>query len=209
MLLSRHDHRATALFAADLAGRASMIEKPVGLKNDPARRDDLYGPVEQSALLKTGRLPEAYYDKDNDTPWGLLPDESRSNILWQVTAGLLDKQPEFAAAYLALALDKGLKNDDYAKELKTLNDDWKKHLSQLGAAHDHVHGAMTKTYNRVSCPACSMLTSLACRDAGVYALFQEMLSLKPADRRIYLQDRGLTPLLYRIVQNGPASAPKI
>ena len=98
--------------------------KNSGRKDDPARRQDLHGPFEIFTISKTGRLPEAFYEPGDPEPWGLLPEESRSNILWQVTAGIMDHTPALGAAYMALALDRSLGDEDYALELGKLHKDW-------------------------------------------------------------------------------------
>jgi len=47
----------------------------------------------------------------------------------------------------------------------------------------------------LSCPACSTLTALACQDAGIQAVFKDLLPLGVADRRRLLSEKGLMPLL--------------
>lgn len=169
--------------------------KNSGRKDDPARRQDLHGPFEIFTRTKTGRLPEAFYEPGDPEPWGLLPEESRSNILWQVTAGIMDHTPSLAAAYMALALDRGLSDDDYALELGKLHKDWTRYIEYSGTIRDHHHGVMSRTYHSISCPACNILTAVACRDEGMHKVFQEMLTLKPAERRALLSARGLAPMM--------------
>ncbi len=169
--------------------RALMQFKASERKDDPARRPGLHGPYEELVLMNTGRLPDDYFTANDPEPWGLRIEESRSNILWQVLSGLLDTKPDFAAAYMGLALDRTLNDADYARELGNLHKDWRKHNGP------HVHHNLGHAYRSVACPACSVVTALACRDAGMHALFQEMLPLSAQDRRQLLQDHNLTPLL--------------
>ncbi len=169
--------------------------KSTGKKDDPARTQGIHGPYEELMLRRTGKLPPGYYSEKDPQPWGMRPQESRSNILWQVLSGIMDRHPEFATNYLALALDSGLGNKEYKKELKKLNGNWGDYLDNAGVFRDHVHSAMKHTYDRVACPACTMLTSLACEDKGMRAVFQELLPLNMADRRKLLVEKGLMPLL--------------
>jgi hypothetical protein len=66
-------------------------------RNDPMRQQDRHGPYEELTLRKTGKLSSDYYEDGNDEPWGLRVQESRSNILWQVLSGAMDKHPDFAS----------------------------------------------------------------------------------------------------------------
>jgi hypothetical protein len=130
--------------------------------------------------------------------------ESRSNILWQVIAGVLDRQPDFAATYMALALDNALSDEDYAHEIRQLHKDWAHYLKDAGALRDHKHGSgMRSVYHSIACPACNILTALAVRDPGMRAVFEEMRSLAPQERRELLAAKGLLPFL-KIVIPGPA-----
>ncbi len=107
----------------------------------------------------------------------------------------MDKHPEFGANYMALSLDNALGDEHYAKELRSLNKSWGDFLDHAGVFRDHHHTAMGHTYMRVACPACSALTALACQDAGMQAVFKEMLPLGMGDRRKLLSEKGLMPLL--------------
>jgi hypothetical protein len=173
-------------------------------KNDPARMLDIHGPYEELTLRKTGKLPAEYYDYGDETPWGLRVLESRSNILWQVLSGAMDKAPDFAAYYMALALDSALSDDDYAKELKKLNKDWGDYQFMSHLHGDHTHTSMSHVYGRVACPACSMLTALSVRDKGMNDLFKELIPLSPKDRKEYLSEKGLLGLLDKMI---PDQAP--
>lgn len=164
-------------------------------KDDPSRRQGIHGPYETAVLLRTGKLPPEYYEEGDPEPWGLRIRESRSNILWQVLSGLMNSHSEFGTAYLTLALDRSLDDDDYTIELRKLNKNWGDFLEKASVIRDHHHTAMTHTYNRVSCPACSTLTALACQDAEMHALFMEMIPLSSANRRKFLSEKGLLPLL--------------
>ncbi len=199
-MLLRHEHRRAlnALGIGETLITELMAFKASERKDDPTRSLNLHGPYEELVLMNTGRLPDDYYAPGDDTPWGLRLEESRSNILWQVVSGLLDQSPDFAANYLGLALDKTLGADDYAKELTQLHTDWRRHHGP----HVH-HQSMGAAYRSVACPACSVVTALACRDAGMHALFQELQPLNPADRRQLLQDKQLMPLLKLMIPSAP------
>ena len=164
-------------------------------KNDPTREQDRHGPYEELTLRKTGKLPADYYEDGSETPWGLRVMESRSNILWQVLSGAMDKYPDFAANYMALTLDMALSDDDYTKELKKLNKDWGDYQFVSGLHGDHQHSSMSHVYKRVACPACSMLTALSIRDASMKDLFVEMQPMKPQDRKAFLSEKGLLGML--------------
>lgn len=175
-------------------------------KDDPQRRQGLHGPYEELHLMKKGTLPDTYFATGDPEPWSLLVQESRSNLLWQVVSGMLDKQPDFAATYMGLALDLGLSDDDYAKELDSVHKDFRHFMQHASQTQDHHHRSMGDIYRSVSCPACSVLTSLACHDPQMHSLFQDMLPLKPDDRRALLAEKGLAPLLAATVQTGPKPA---
>ncbi len=199
-------HRA-ALEKADITADMMtelMRFKASENKADPARLPGLHGPYEELVLTRTGKLPDDYFEPGNDTPWNLRPQESRSNILWQVLSGVMDHAPDFAAAYMALALDRGLADTDYAHELRNLHKDWGRYIEHAGLIRDHQHSRMHHIYKSVACPACSILTATACRDPGMNALFREMLPLKAAERRELLQQRGLTPLLTIMIPEKPS-----
>lgn len=168
-------------------------------KNDPSREQDRHGPYEELTLRKTGKLPSDYYDGISETPWGLRVMESRSNILWQVLSGAMDRHADFAANYMALALDMALDDNDYTKELKKLNKDWGDYQFVSGLHGDHQHSSMSFVYGRVACPACSMLTALSIRDAGMKDLFIEMQPMTPKDRKEFLSEKGLLGMLDKMI----------
>ena len=168
-------------------------------KDDPQRRQGIHGPYEELTLYRTGRLPADYYEPDSEEPWGLRVAESRSNLLWQVLSGILDNRPEFAASYMALALDKALSDNDYSKELNSLNSRWRHYWEHAGSIRDHDHGVMRQSYHRVDCPACSTLTALSIVDEQMHALFKKMLPLTPTERQEYLASKGLMPLLDKMI----------
>lgn len=180
-----------------------MAFKASERKNDPERQTGLHGPYEEMVLLKSGRLPDDYYEEGDGEPWGLRVQESRSNLLWQVTSGLMDRYPEFGGAYMALALDHGLGKDDYARELQKLNKDWRGYIEHAGIFNDHHHKSMGHIYRSVACPACSVLTSMASQNERVIRLFKEMSAFKPNDRRQFLEDKGLLPLLNTMISDLP------
>ncbi len=162
-------------------------------KDDPDRVEGIRGPYEIMHLRKFGRLPPG--------SWNLREEESRSGIIWQVLSGSMDKHPSFAAAYLSLALDSALNLEDYIKELRGLNKRWGDYLDREHLTSDHHHSVMHSTYERVACVQCSMLTALAVQDSAMHDLFvNELLPLKtPKDRQAYLAEKGLTPLLDKII----------
>lgn len=182
-----------------------MAFKATEWKDDPERLQGLHGPYEEMILLRTGKLPADYYEAGSDEPWGLRMEESRSNILWQVTSGMMDSYPEFGGAYMAFALDHGLGVKEYASELQGLHKDWRNYIEHAGLQRDHKHQSMGHIYRSVACPACSVLTAMASRDAGMIALFKSMVNLKPSERREFLSEKGLLPYLNVIV---PEIAPK-
>lgn len=164
-------------------------------KDDPERRLGIHGPYEELMIMKTGKLPELYFDEGDPAPWGLRVSDSRSSILWQVLSGVLDRQPEFASSYMALALDNALSDDDYSRELGKMHKDFRSYMDHAGVLRDHHHRAMTHVYKSVACPACTLLASLAVKDEKMHALFKEMLPMSPAGRRQHLSERGLMPVL--------------
>lgn len=191
-----------------------MAFKETEQKNDPARVQGIHGPYEEMVLTKTGKLPEDYYEDGDgdDEPWGLRIPESRSNILWQVTSGMMDRYPEFGGAYMALALDHGLGDKEYVTELTGLHRDWRNYVEHAGLLNDHQHQTMGHIYRSVACPACSVLTAMASRDEKMITLFKSMTGLKPAERREFLRDRGLLPYMDMMIPDskGPVftSSPK-
>ena len=206
-LLGGHHHKVdlSSFNIGEKAVAELMAFKAAERKDDPARLQEIHGPYEELTIRKTGKLPADYYAAGDPEPWGLRVRESRSNILWQVLSGVMDKHYEFGANYMALALDNALDDDDYAKELRKLNKSWGDFLDHAGVFRDHQHSAMGHTYARVACPACSMLTALACQDAGMQIVFKELLPLGIADRRKLLSERGLMPLLDTMI---PDSKPQ-
>jgi hypothetical protein len=178
----------------------SAIEKLMAFKeserkDDPSRHQDIYGPYEVLTIHQRGRLPDDYYVEGDDIPWGLRVAESRSNILFQIVSGMMDKHPDFAAPYLGLALDRSLADEDYVTELGKLNKDWNKFIEQTTMPMGHQHQAMRTTYSRVPCAACSMLTALAVNDKGMGEIFNDLVGLKPEERVAALKKKGLMPLL--------------
>lgn len=168
-------------------------------KDDPNRFQGLHGPHEELVICKTGRLPNDYYEDESDEPWGLRIQESRSNILWQVTSGMMDSYPEFGGAYMALALDHGLDDQDYLKEITKLHNDWRHYMEHAGLLSDHKHQSMGHIYRIVVCPACSVLTAMASQNDAFISLFKEMRGLKPGDRMEFLKEKGLLPYLNMMV----------
>ncbi|MBM3602418.1 MAG: hypothetical protein FJX22_01370 [Alphaproteobacteria bacterium] len=164
-------------------------------KDDPSRYQGIHGPYEVLTIHETGRLPDDYYAEGDDIPWGLRVAESRSNILYQSVSGMLDKYPEYAAAYLGLALARSLADEDYVTELGQLNEDWNKFIERASLPMGHQHRAMRTTYSGVSCAACSLLTALAVSDKGMGEIFNDLLGLKPEERVEALTVKGLMPLL--------------
>ncbi len=172
-----------------------MALKSTERKDDPERRQDLYGPYEELVMQATGRLPEGYYEVGDDAPWGLLLHESRSNILWQVLSGMIDHRPEFAAAYMGLALDHSLSVDEYARELGKIHHNWRQYHATQNIFSNHRHQAMKDQYHAVSCPACSVLTSMVCQDPKMNELFQKLIPMTIDERKFFLEEQGFAPLL--------------
>lgn len=189
----------TSLFnAASDAGeslRAVQEIKKTACKEDPARKSGLHGPYEEAHLLQTGRLPDTYYDADGGEPWGLLTSESRSNILWQALSGMLDRQPDFGSVYMGLSLDRTLDDAYYAHELKSLHGSFRSYLEKSAEPSHAHHRRMGGYFHAASCPACSVLTSMACQDAGLNEIFRSFTGLKSGDRAALLREKGFAPLL--------------
>lgn len=183
--------------------RTVQAIKQTALKHDPARQPGLHGPYEEAHLLETGRLPAAYYDAADDAPWGLLIPESRSNILWQSLSGMLDRQPDFGSAYMGLSLDRGIDGGDYARELKSLNGSFRSYLEKSAEPSHAHHRRMGSLYHSTSCPACNVLTSMACQDAGLGEIFKSITGLKSADRVAALRENGFTPLFNVLIPDAP------
>lgn len=164
-------------------------------KNDPERRQELYGPYEEIVRMKTGRLPDDYYEEGDDMPWGLRVEESRSSILWQVLSGILDHRPEFAAAYMAVSMDLALDNQSYEKELMRLNKQWLEFNQTSRGLSDHQHKSISRIYGSIACPACSVLTAMVCEDEGMNRLFKDLLKLDTNERKEFMDHFGYGPLL--------------
>ena len=180
----------------DLAGYQTMlqvmIDKKNSDKNDPNRRNDLYGPYPVFVRANTGRLPESYYDENDPEPWGLFLNESRSGVLWQTLSGMMDNDQGFAGAYLELALDTSLSVDDYARELAKLNGSWISYMNRNTHLHDHHHSL----YHSVSCAGCTALAAVTVQSSEMTKFFKENLhGLLPKDRLAFLQEKKLLPLL--------------
>ena len=180
---------------------AKLIQRLVAFKagqrkDDPERRQGIHGPYEEIVLIKTGKLPIDYYEEGDDVPWGLLVAESRSGILWQVLSGILDHRPEFAAAYMGVAMDLTLNDEMYERELRRLNNEWSGFNQSSKAINDHRHhSSMRRTYSSVACPACSVLTAMVCEDEGMNRLFQSLKDLSVEGRREFLEYQGFGSLL--------------
>lgn len=172
-------------------------------KDDPERRQGLHGPYEELSIHKTGRLPDDYYQEGDDIPWGLRIQESRSNILWQVLSGMLDHLPEFAAAYMGLALDQSLDIDHFSQELQKIHKSWAEYHSTRTIFNNHRHGAMKGKYQSVTCPACSVLTALVCQDDAMNKLFQKLLPMSMEERNHFMTEQGFAPLLQVMIPNQP------
>jgi hypothetical protein len=168
-------------------------------KDDPSRLQEIYGPYEIAMMAAKGRLPADWYEPDDPEPWGMRVAESRSNILWQSISGIMDRYPQFAAEYLSLGLDTVLSDADYVKELRSLNAAWKEYGEHEGMFKDHRHSAMGHIYRRVACPGCSLLAAMAHKSPGMQKIFQELLPLSPQDRRAALAERGLLPMMNKVV----------
>jgi hypothetical protein len=176
-------------FPADDLFNSLVAFKAAEREDDPARIADIRGPYEIYYKHKHGRYPEG--------TWNLRVEESRSGLVWQALSGILDPYPDFAAAYLALGLDKGLDEKTFVQELRALNKSWEKYIELAGLATDHTHTNMRKTFMRVDCAQCSMLAAIACRDEALNTMFvKDLLPLKnPNDRMAFLKEQGLLPLL--------------
>jgi hypothetical protein len=180
---------------------AKLIQRLVAFKasqrkDDPERRHGIHGPYEEIVLMRTGSLPIDYYEEGDDVPWGLRVAESRSGILWQVLSGILDYRPEFAAAYMGVAMDLVLDDEMYEKELRRLNSEWSGFNQSSRAMNDHAHhSSMRRTYSSMACPACSVLTAMVCEDEGMNRLFQSLKNLSAEDRREFLEHHGFGSLL--------------
>ena len=164
-------------------------------KDDPERRYGLHGPYEELVLKNTGRLPDDYYNEGDDAPWGLRLQESRSNILWQVLSGMLDHRPEFAAAYLGVALTSSLNVDEYSRELGGIHKSWSDYHSKKNIFNNHSHSALRGKMHSVSCPACSLLTAMVCQDEEMNHLFQRLIPMNHEERTYFMKEQGFAPLL--------------
>lgn len=171
-------------------------------EDDPTRVPDIRGPYEIMYYIKHGGYPPG--------SWNLRVPESRSGVLFQALSGALDKYPPFMTAYMALAIDKSLGDDEYVRELKRLNKSWANFLDRNGLATDHHHHAMKAMFGTVSCLQCNELAMLTCHDPGIHELVEkEILPLKTLDeRKAFLKERGLLPYLYATLPDVPAADPK-
>jgi hypothetical protein len=183
---------------------ARLIQKLISfkagqVKNDAERRQGLHGPYEEVFLMKTGRLPDDYYEAGDDIPWGLRVAESRSSILWQVLSGILDHRPEFAAAYMAISMDLTLDETSYERELKRLNQQWRAFNQSSKGKNNHQHRSMSRVYGSIACPSCSILTAMICQDEKMNEIFRNLLPLDINGRRKFLESYGLGPLLHAMI----------
>lgn len=176
-----------------------MAFKASERKDDPDRRQGLHGPYEALVLQKTGRLPDDYFSVGDDMPWGLRMQESRSNILWQVLSGMLDHRPEFAAAYMGLALTTNLNVDEYGRELGKIHKSWGEYHANKSIFGNHLHGAMKSQYQSVACPACSVLTAMVCQDEAMNTLFQKLIPMSFEERNHFMREQGFVPLLNTMI----------
>lgn len=132
-------------------------------------------------------------------PWGLRLQESRSNILWQVLSGMLDHRPEFAAAYMGLALTASLNADEYGRELAKIHKSWGEYHASKSIFGNHFHGAMKGQYQSVACPACSVLTAMVCQDEAMNTLFQKLIPMSFEERNHFMTAQGFAPLLNTMI----------
>lgn len=174
-------------------------------KNDPNRRDDLYGPYEAVWQARTGTLPPEYFEENDLEPWKLLGDEARRNILWQAMSGCLDFSQEWALIYIQLAIDKSLNDDEFALELAKLN---KQFLHSLDHRHGHnskLHKAMQNQVTHIDCPGCSATAGLLMIDPQIRQQFENELktlsSLNSHDRMELLKSQGLDKYMNMTIQD--------
>lgn len=177
-----------------------MAAKETERKEDPDRRQGLHGPYEELVIFLTGKMPNGYFEAGDPEPWGMLVPESRRNIVWQITAGLMDSYPDVGAAYLSLAMAQNIDGCAYAQELKGIHAHWRNVLETTGTscAHGH-HQAIGKDFHRISCSGCSALGAVALESAAMRPLFDEMAKMTPEDRREHIVELGLTELLYQVI----------
>lgn len=173
-------------------------------KNDPRRRNDLYGPYEAVWLARTNFLPPEYFEEGDPDPWKLLGDEARRNILWQALSGCLDIKGEWALVYIQLALDKALDDDDFAKELAKVN---KQFLHSLDHRHHTLahHHAMQHQMRHIDCAGCSATAALLMVDKNIRSRFEKEIQtlekLQPHERLELLKSQGLDKYLNTTVQD--------
>lgn len=173
-------------------------------KNDPNRRDDLYGPYEAVWLERTGQLPPEYFEENDPEPWKLLGDEARRNILWQALSGCLDINAQWALIYIQLVMDDALDDDDFAKELAKVN---KQFLHSLDHRHDNneTHKHMKNHVGHIDCPGCSATAALLMIDPMLRARFEKEIAklnnLTPSERMDILREEGLDRYLNTTIQD--------
>jgi len=177
-----------------------MAAKENERKDDPARQQGLHGPFEELTILRTGKMPAGYFEAGDPEPWGMLVPESRRNIVWQITAGLMDDYPDVGATYLSLAMAQNIDGEDYAKELAKIHADWRGVIEAEGSAcaHGH-HKAIGAEFHRIDCAGCSALGAVALESKAMRPLFDEMIGMTPKDRRAHLAEQGLAGLLYQVI----------
>lgn len=189
-----------ALHIGPEAVKKLIDEKSAENKSDSDRRQGLHGPYEELTILRTGNMPEGYYEAGDPEPWGMLVPESRRNIVWQITAGLMDKYPDVGAAYLSLAMAQNIDGCAYAKELKGIHAHWHKILETTDTSCAHgEHQAIGQEFHRIDCPGCSALGAVALESEAMRPLFDDMVKMTPEDRRSHIAELGLTDLLYQVI----------
>lgn len=173
-------------------------------KDDPLRRDDLYGPYEAIWLQKTGKLPPEYYEENDPNPWKLHADEARRNILWQALSGCLDINTEWSLIYIQLVMDDALNDDDFAKELAKINKQFLHSLDHRSQNHNH-HQTMQQTVGHIDCPGCSATAALLLIDPVIRQKFEAELAhlnqLTPQERLELLRSQKLEKFLKSTIQD--------
>lgn len=173
-------------------------------KNDPLRRDDLYGPYEVVWLQKTGKLPPEFYEENDPNPWKLHTDEARRNILWQALSGCLDINMEWSLIYIQLVLDNALNDNDFAKELAKINKQFLHSLDHRSSNHNH-HHSMQHTVGHIDCPGCSATAALLLIDPIIRQKFEAELAhlnqLTPQERLELLRSQKLDKFLNSTIQD--------
>lgn len=173
-------------------------------KDDPNRRDDLYGPYETVWIARTGKLPPEYFEENDPEPWKLLGDEARRNILWQALSGCLDINSEWSLIYIQLVMDGSLNDNDFAKELAKVN---KQFLHSLDHRHDshNTHQHMKNHVGHIDCPGCSATAALLMIDPEIRYRFEKEITkltkLTPTERMDILRSEGLGKYLNSTIQD--------